>query len=193
MRIRSLRASALLVTSALALSACSAGDEGWTSLFNGENLDNWNRTGDANWRIEDGAAVADMGSGHLVTPENYGDFELVAEFWVDELANSGIFIRCADGADPGADSCYEVNIYDTREDPTYGTGAIVNVSPIENMPKAGGQWNTYEIRAEGDHLLVTLNGEVTADVHDGARAAGPLTLQYAAGVVKFRRVDIRPL
>jgi len=190
MRVRFVLASAFLAAS---LSACSGGDEGWTSLLNGENLDNWNRTGDANWRIEDGVAVADQGGGHLVTPESYGDFELIAEFWVDEPANSGIFIRCADGNDPGADSCYEVNIYDTRPEPQYGTGAIVNVASVDPMPKAGGQWNTYEVRAEGDHLVVTLNGEVTADVHDGAHPAGPLTLQYAAGVVKFRRVDVRPL
>ncbi len=183
--------ASVLALSSLSLSACTD-DDGWVSLIDGD-LDQWHIVGDPNWRIEDGMAVADGGTGHLMSNESYEDFELIAEFWVDEPANSGLFLRCDDPAMPGADSCYEVNIYDTREDPTYGTGAIVNVSPIENMPKAGGQWNTYEIRVEGDHLAVTLNGEVTADVHDSLHPAGPFTLQYAAGVVKFRRVDIRPL
>ena len=43
-------------------------DSGWVTLLDGSNpktLDNWNRTGDANWRAEDGAIVADKGkSGH---------------------------------------------------------------------------------------------------------------------------------
>ena len=45
--------------------------------------------------------------------------------------------------------CYEVNIFDKRPDPTYGTGAIVDVAKVDPMPKAGGKWNTFEITAQG--------------------------------------------
>ena len=65
--------------------------DGWTVLFDGKSLDNFNKIGDANWRIEDGAVVADKGNGFLVTKNSYGDFQLRAEFWADEDANSGIF------------------------------------------------------------------------------------------------------
>lgn len=167
--------------------------ERWTVLLDGTSLDGWNQTGDANWRIVDGAAQADMGGGHLVTPRSYTDFVLRAEFWVDEPANSGIFIRCDDPAMPGAASCYEVNIFDTRPEPEYGTGAIVNVAAIENMPLAANKWNTYQIIAQGDHLTVILNGIITVDVRDAMHPSGPLTLQYGTGVVKFRRVEIREL
>ena len=38
----------------------SQSDEGWVTLIDGTTgLDNWNRIGDANWRAEDGAIVAD--------------------------------------------------------------------------------------------------------------------------------------
>jgi hypothetical protein len=167
--------------------------ETWTVLLDGTSLEGWNQTGDANWRIVDGAAQADMGGGHLVTPRSYTDFVLRAEFWVDEPANSGIFIRCDDPAMPGAASCYEVNIFDTRPEPEYGTGAIVNVAAIENMPLAANKWNTYQIIAQGDHLTVILNGIITVDVRDAMHPSGPLTLQYGTGVVKFRRVEIREL
>jgi hypothetical protein len=43
-------------------------DAEWITLLNGSNpmtLDNWNRIGDANWRAEDGAIVADKGKGGL--------------------------------------------------------------------------------------------------------------------------------
>jgi len=54
-----------------------------------------------------------------------------------------------------------VNIYDKRPEPSYGTGAIVDVAKVSPMPKAGGQWNVYEITAKGPQLIVTLNGNRT--------------------------------
>jgi hypothetical protein len=131
--------------------------------------------------------------GYLVTKQPYTDFEIRAEFWVDTPANSGIFIRCDTPQMPGAEACYEVNIFDTRPDPTYGTGAIVNVAKVATPLKAGGKWNTYEIAAQGSHLTVTLNGMKTVDVQDTKHARGPFALQYGAGVVKFRSVQVRPL
>jgi Domain of Unknown Function (DUF1080) len=65
------------------------GDAGWVTLLYGSNpktLDNWNRLGDANWRVEDGAVVADKGKGgHLVSKSSYKDFQIRAEFWADIL------------------------------------------------------------------------------------------------------------
>ena len=167
---------------------------GWTTLFDGKNMDAFNKVGDANWTIADGVLQADKGmGGYLVTKQTYTDFEIRAEFWVDTPANSGIFIRCDNPQMPGAEACYEVNIFDTRPDPSYGTGGIVNVAKVAAPIKAGGKWNTYDIRAQGSHLTVTLNGMKTADANDTKHARGPFALQYGAGVVKFRKVEIRPL
>ena len=168
-------------------------DAGWITLFDGSNLDNWNTIGNANWRLVDGAVQADKGNGHLVSKNSYTDFQIRAEFWVDSDANSGIFIRCTDPQKIGSATAYEVNIYDKRPDPTYGTGAIVNVAKASPMLKAGGQWNTLEITAKGPQLSATLNGTPTADGQDSKYASGPISLQYGAGVVKFRKVQIKPL
>jgi hypothetical protein len=166
----------------------------WRTLLDGTNMNQWTPIGAANWRVVDGTIQADNAmAGFLVSKESYGDFELRAEFWVSPDANSGIFIRCDDPAMPGAASCYEVNIFDTRPEPEYGTVAIVNVAAIENMPLAANKWNTYQIIAQGDHLTVILNGIITVDVRDSMHPSGPLTLQYGTGVVKFRRVEIREL
>jgi len=196
----------MLVTGMMLIAAvgCGAPEESapaetatleWTTLFDGSTLDGWNLSGDANWSLDesDDSVMADSGTGFLVTPVSYANFEMRLEFWVDEPANSGIFMRCQDPNDIGASSCYEVNIYDTREDPTYRTGAIVNVAEPSEFINAGGQWNTYEIRADGSHLTVTLNGIQTVDVEDSTHASGPIGLQYSAGVVKFRNVQIREL
>ena len=163
------------------------------TLFDGSNLDSFNQTGDANWHIVEDYVEANSGGGHLVTKESYGDFRLTAEFWVDPDANSGIFIRCSDPADIGSDTCYEVNIFDKRPEQNYRTGAIVDVAEPMVKIDAGGQWNTYEIVAQGNHLMVTLNGQKTVDVMDSKHASGPLTLQYGAGIVRFKNVQITPL
>ena len=184
---------ALVVCGVLFTHASAQTAPPWTTLFDGRNLDAFNPIGTANWKIADGAVQADSGTGFLVTKQPYGDFEIKADIWVDEKANSGIFIRCADPAKIGADSCYEVNVFDTRPDPAYATGAIVDVAKVTTPMKAGGKWNTLEVRAEGPRLMVTFNGIRTVDVQDAKHARGPIGLQYGAGVVKFRNVQIRSL
>jgi hypothetical protein len=194
-----------LLAFALAVAGCSmmpGGDSGWTTLIDGtKGLDNWNQIGEANWRAEDGAVVADRGKGgYLVSKNSYKDFQIRAEFWADTTTTSGIFIRAQDPNKVGADNAYEVNIYDQRPDPSYGTGGIVNVAKVDPMPKAGGKWNTYLITAKGSQLTVVLNGQQTANVSDSKFASGPFALQFGngpkdapGGPIKWRKVEIKPL
>jgi Domain of Unknown Function (DUF1080) len=172
-------------------------DGGWVTLVDSTKMGDWDEVGKANWAMKDGALVADKLDGkdpsYLVSKKTYKDFQIKAEFWTDEDANSGIFLRCDESKKIDAKICYEVNIFDKRPDPTYGTGAIVDVSKVDPMPKAAGKWNTYEITAQGPHLVVVLNGQKTADVQDAKHAAGPIALQYGSGVVKFRKVEIKAL
>jgi hypothetical protein len=174
------------------------GDAGWITLINGATgLDNWSRVGDANWRAMDGVIQADnktdKASSFLLSKNSYTDFQIRVEFWASDNANSGIYMRCADPQNLTDRTCYEANVFDQRPDPTYGTGAIVHIAAVTPMPKAGGKWNTYDITVKGTHLTVTLNGVRTVDVNDSKLASGPIALQYAAGVVKFRKVQIKPL
>jgi len=173
-------------------------DAGWITLIDGATgLDNWNRVGDANWRAVDGAIQADQktekGNSFLVTKNSYTDFQIRVEFWASDDANSGIFMRCAAAQVPTDKTCYEANIFDQRPDPTYGTGAIVHIAAVSPMPKAGGKWNTYDITVKGRRLTLTLNGVRTVDAEDSKLPSGPIALQYAAGVIKFRKVQIKLL
>ena len=174
---------------------------GWQPLFDGSGLASFTPVGDANWRIEGNTVVATKGTGFLVTKQEYGDFAIKAEFYAESDTNSGIFIRCQDKVKLDSKVCYEVNIWDDRPVQKYGTGAVVDTGPgVNPMPKAGGKWNTYEITAKGDHILVVLNGKTTADVHDRKHARGVIGLQYFPGnkkdsglPIKFRNVQIKPL
>ena len=188
----------------IAFAAAAAGcagtsrDSDWITLIDGtRGMENFNRVGNSNWRAEDGAIVADKNPdktpSYLVTKNSYKDFVIRAEFWSSHDANSGIFCRCQEPAKITDENCYEANIFDQRPDPTYGTGAIVKVAKVAPMPKAGGKWNTYEVTMRGSRLVLVLNGEKTVEVQDAKLASGPFALQHGTGVIKWRKVEIKPL
>lgn len=189
----------VVVFAAVYLSPQASGQTGpgWITLLDGKNMGDWDRAGEANWRIEDGAVVADKktgkGNAYLVSKKSYKNFQIYAEFWASHDANSGIFMRCQDVKKIGDTTCYEANIFDQRKDPTYGTGALVKFAEVAPMPKAGGKWNTYEITVKGRHIVLVLNGQKTVDTQNGLFAEGPFALQYGSGAIKFRKVAIKPL
>ena len=170
---------------------------GWTTLIDGtDGLENFNMVGDANWAGEFSSIRATEGTGAswLVTKEAYGDFVIRIEFWASDDANSGIYMRCQNPERITDRDCYEANIYDQRPDPSYGTGGIVHRASVsEPLPTAGDKWNVQKITAYGDRLKVELNNEVTADVTDSELGEGVIGLQWAAGELRFRKVEIAML
>lgn len=201
-----MRIAAGLLVAALAVAGCGTtmNSEGWVTLIDGEKgLENFNRIGDANWRAEGGAIVADKGAkgGHLVTKKSYKDFVIYAEFWADSNTQSGIFFRASNPKAVGAASAYEANIYDKRPGAEYSTGAIVNhaMVPVPTIYKMKGTWHTYEITAKGNQLTLVLDGVVTANIQNGMHKQGPFSLQFGnrgkepGGTIKWRKVMVREL
>ena len=198
-----------VIATVLLLAACSSmpswmPGSGWTTLIDGDKgLENFNRLGDANWRAEGGAIVADKANdnSYLVTKRSYKDFQIRAEFWAERNTNSGIFIRMQDPKKVGSDNSYEVNIYDQRAGPEYSTGGIVNFAkvPVPPIYKAEGKWNTFEITAKGSTITVVFNGQKTVELQDSKFPQGPFALQFGnpgkqpGGVIKWRKVQVREL
>jgi hypothetical protein len=191
------RTALCLAVCALSLSisgaSVSAQGGGWTNLFDGASLKGWNVVGNANWEVVDKVMQANTGTGFLVTPVQYDNFQVTADFWVTDDANSGVFIRCEDPKTINAMNAYEVNIYDKRPDQAYRTGAIVDVAKPASVIMTGGKWNTIDITARGTKLTVLINGMKMVDVDDAKHAKGAIALQYGAGTVKFRNVRVRTL
>ena len=198
---------AAFCVAATMLAGCAGGGamgDGWVTLLDGDKgIENFVKQGDANWRAEGGLIVADKGKGGFLVSKNaYKDFQIRAEFWAATDTNSGIFIRATDPNKIGSVTSYEVNIWDIRPDPKYGSGAIVDVAavPVPLQNKVGGKWNVMEITAQGQQLTVWLNGSMTVNVRDGQFPQGPFALQYGAGVqgamggpIKWRRVQVKVL
>ena len=179
------------------ISLASAAEIDWTTLISGtDGIENFNINGDADWTAKDNSIQASSGTGPswLVSKDSYADFVLRVEFWASDDANSGIYVRCADSERITDRTCYEANIFDQRGDPSFGTGAIVHVAPVdEPRPKVGGTWNVFVITMDGDHLMVDLNNKRTGDVRDELLDSGPIGLQWGRGKIRFRKVEIRKL
>jgi Domain of Unknown Function (DUF1080) len=194
-------AIALLLSAVATVQTNTAfGQDGWITLFDGKNLDQWVGDGTATFVIEDGSVIAKdkkdpkAVAAYLVSKQSFKDFEIRAEFWVSDDANSGIFIRNTDPKNISSKTGYEVNIFDQRPDPSMGTGGIVPFAKTLVPIKAGGKWNTYEIVAKGSKFWATLNGTKTVDGAENAdHKEGPIALQFGVGTVKFRKVQIKPL
>ena len=166
----------------------------WVVLFAGHDLSSFNAVGDAEWNIIDDYVEADGYTGSfLVTRGHYTDFLLQAEFWPGANSNSGIFIRNGDPQAISAMGGYEVNIYDTNENPDNRTGSIVGHQPPGVEVLTEEQWNTYEITAQGNRITVVLNGTRTADLEDDTHASGPIAFQNNGGLIRFRNIRLRPL
>lgn len=191
MNIRTIAAMTLVAGAAVFGIAQAQTNAAFGVLLDGtKGMENFTPTGNANWRPMGDSIGASLGGGFLVTKESYQDFRLRAEIWVDTPANSGIFIRCQNPNNPGANTCYEVNVFDTRPGQEYATGAIVNVAKVIGQPKAGGKWNVMEIVAKGPTMTITFNGVKSAEGSDTKNPRGRIALQYGGGDVKFRKVEI---
>jgi len=169
--------------------------EGWLLLFDGEGLFGWAPRGDARWIVAEGQIRHQPGSGGgmLSTTTEFADFQLHAEFWADGTVNSGVFLRCPAQGDITATNAYEVNIYDAHD--TWPTGSINGVARPSGHPVTVGKWNTYDLTADGEHLVVKLNGETAVDTRDGRLRRGTIALQNLKGdgEIRFRNLKLRPL
>ncbi len=170
---------------------------GWIQLFDGESLYGWKANSDVNWSVADGVITADKGTkpGLLLTAVPFADYELRCDFWMAKGGNSGLFLRTPFvPTDPGVD-CYELNICDTHPQ-GFNTASFVKRQKPSKEVSGEEAWKTFVVRAEGPHVVVTLDGEEVLDFTD--KTDKPLTsgfigLQMNSGLVKFRNLFVRPL
>ncbi len=166
-------------------------DEGWRELFDGQSLEGWVERGEATWTVDDGSITpASPGPGFLATAESFGDFHLSLEFWTDTIVNGGVFLRLPAEGEPTQFNAIEVNISDAS--PEWPTGSV-NQIHRHQPDNTTEQWNTYEITAEGDQVIVVLNGDTTVNAQVPDRLPnGPIALQILdQGEIRYRNIRIR--
>jgi hypothetical protein len=147
--------------------------------------------GASHWEVVDGTITpCGQETGYLGTTQDYADFVLQVDFLTGEDTNSGVFIR---SPEENGVRGYEVQIWKAQP-AGYNTGSIVNAGKTDKEYKfIADQWNHYEITADGDHLVVVLNGTKTLDIHDSQFANGRIRLQYQRFPIQFKNIKLRPI
>lgn len=145
--------------------------------------------GSSHWEVVDGLLTAcGAPAGYLNSDQSYRNFVLSLEFRTSETANSGVFVRS-----PKETGGYEVQIW--KQQPAgYNTGSIVGTAKTaRDYAFKADQWNTLQVTAEGDHIVVVLNGETTLDIRDAKFPEGNIRLQYQQFPIAFRNVKLRSI
>lgn len=163
--------------------------KGYTALFNGKDLTNWQGLVDvkrrsmltpdalrqeqaaandkmrAHWTVKDGVLMYDGLGDSLQTARDYGNFELWVDWKIQPKGDSGIYLR----GNP------QVQIWDENGPGSrdasgkyMGSGGLYNnkfhpKDPLVPADNPAGEWNTFWIRMVGDKVTVKLNGKLVVD------------------------------
>lgn len=158
--------------------------DGWQLLFDGKSIDDWTvKSGFATYRVQDGAIVGTTAknspNSFLVTPKEYGDFDLRFQVKLDSNPlNSGVQIRSKLKGDQYGGRVHgpqaEIEASPGQSGFIYGEALGTGwLSPEPNSKEKdvnqhahfkNGEWNDYRIRAEGDRIQTWINGEMIADL-----------------------------
>ncbi|MDI3417308.1 ThuA domain-containing protein [Streptomyces luteolus] len=184
-------------------------EQGYTKLFDGTSVDGWKQAGPGSFELKDGTLTTVGGMGMLwYEAKEFGSYSLRLDWKMAGEAgddNSGIFIGFPPSDDPwsAVDNGYEIQI-DATDVPEKTTGSVYGFqsADIEARDKAlnpPGEWNTYELRVEGEHLQIWLNGVKINDYTntDPARslAQGHIGIQNHGDSdrVAFRDIRVKEL
>ena len=201
-------ACALLAVLAAGASAAQEKPAEFVPLFDGKSLEGWE--GDPElWRVEEGQIIGSTDAkklthnSFLATRKAYGNFVLRLKFKLRN-GNSGVQFRSRQ-FEEYVERGYQADIADNQylgilyEEG--GRGILVNVDADEVAKHyRPGDWNEYEITADGPRIIQRLNGHVTVeyverDAEKGA-AEGIIALQLHVGdamEVRFKDLEIKEL
>ncbi len=153
--------------------------------------------------------------GNLFSKKEYTDFVLRLDYKLEPDGNNGVGIRCPFGAtdDPMAYSGMEIQILDDKAPkhaeikPWQFNGSVYNIVPATNGTPKIGEWNSYEITAQGRHIKVVLNDKTIVDTdlnsvrdaevllkHPGMfRERGRIAFLSHRDHVEFRNIRIKEI
>lgn len=169
------------------------------ALFDGKTFAGWQGDTEKTWRIENGALVGGslqaMGAHNdfLCTTREFKNFDLrlkVKLIGTEGFINGGVQFRSQRAKDPAYEMVgyqadmgvgYWASLYDeSRRNRTLAAPAAELLKRILKPD----DWNNYEVRCEGPHIRLWLNGELTVDYTEADAAipqSGLIGLQIHGG------------
>lgn len=171
----------------------------FTPLFDGKTLSGWTPNDrsdgkkEAEWEVLEGGVIAGKGEhGHLFSPKSYENFHYRAEARINDGGNSGMYFRTKKGQTwPEG---YEAQVNSSHQD-VVRTGSLYNIKRVQEQLVPPDTWFTQEVIAYGDHIVIKVNGKVTANEVTGRHKKGHFAFQFHDPTckVQFRNVMVREL
>ncbi len=177
----------LTALAALAFTSAQAADDGWISMFNGKDLSGWksNEEVPGVFTVENGELKVSGGRAHLfyVGPNGeakFQSFELKLKVKTTPGSNSGVYFHTQYQEKGWPDKGFECQVNSTHTDPKktgslYGVINILALLDGQKEPEGGkhikvplapstdGEWFDYNIKVEGKHITLSVNGKTTVD------------------------------
>ncbi len=191
-----MRNSALLLAALGCALLLPAADDGWISMFDGKTLNGWKANNSPeSWSVRDGAIVGDGEASHLFwMVRECQNCEFKADVNISDGGNSGMYFRTAFG--PGFPRGYESQVNSTHKDPIK-TGSLYRFKDIYEQLVPPDTWYNQHIIAQGNHIIVKVNGKTVVDYVDekNTYTNGYLALQQhnKGSVVMFKDLMYKPL
>ena len=191
-------------------------DDGFRPLFDGKTLDGWDAFGGKAeaWAVEDGLLVSQGdGGGWLGTTDELRRLRPPAGVPAHPREQFGHVSsaprpthRTSRGRGWRSSSSTRTTLATRTSSPGNGPApSTTSPRPEPGHLKPTGEWNAMEIRAEGPHVVIRLNGATVVDdridrhpelekEHTGLkRKAGRIGLQSHNGRVEFRKLELKDL
>ncbi|MEU0359546.1 ThuA domain-containing protein [Streptomyces cyaneofuscatus] len=181
-------------------------ETGYTTLFGTSGTAGWKQAGPGSFTHANATLTSQGGLGlYWYQAKEYTSYSLKLDWRQSGDDNSGVFVGFPASDDPwsAVDNGYEIQI-DATDTPDRTTGAVYGFKSADLAARDAalnppGEWNTYEIRVEGERLQLFLNGRKINDFTntDPVRSLqqGHIGLQnHGDGDdVSFRNVRIKEL
>jgi hypothetical protein len=189
------RSFASLAFIAFALSAARAGEDGFTALFNGKDLEGWHIMNNGQFSVKDKVIHLNKGSGWLRSDKEYKDFELRMEFrFVSKGADSGIFVRASKDGKNWPAKAYQVQTMDNNSiGEVFGAKSKRDQEKLKKAMKKTGEWQTYVITVKDGNCDVVLNDEHITVATGLEPRAGYIGLQGEGGILEFKNIRVKEL
>ena len=167
------RITFLAALSSFVLLATAADDKstnGWVSIFDGKTLNGWKSNEEVPnvFTVQDGAIRVKGGRAHLfyagdVKGAKFKNFEFKAKVMTKKNANSGIYFHTEYQDKDWPKKGYECQVNNSFDKDPRRTGSLYAVQDFKETPFKDDTWMDYHIKVQDKHIVITVNGKVTAD------------------------------
>ncbi|MEM7382159.1 MAG: DUF1080 domain-containing protein, partial [Bacteroidota bacterium] len=176
-------------------------DKEWRPIFNEKDLRGWEKMGDFETVVTQSSlqirATNSEGNAWLLSARDYRNFKLELEFMMDEETDSGILFRYNSNLPGNTNKLgYEANLrWETDCQEPLGTIGEVARSAVPSDLKKD-SWNSCTIEANGDHLMVYINGKKVSESHNRRSLSGRVGIQVPrtkGHTITIRKIRIKEL